>query len=135
MFDSCCRECGYYGFVWYTAETLCKAVKEYMETLKRPDLYVRRLKESGEGGFDAFFNESAYRKIEEAFSPGLKTESDIELMSEIYYEWSQGHASVMQFLRETLGGLQHVVDSADENGVLQHAFDLKQTVYLFYFDS
>lgn len=134
-FQSYCRECGYYGFIWYTAETMLKAVREYRERLKRPDLYIKFMKERGRDGMDLLLNETAYDRMLQAFSPGFKTEEDMAFIGEACDMWFQRHSAVMEFLRDAENQLSYVAEADSDNTLMSRTFDMGKTIYLFFFDS
>lgn len=122
VFEDYCRECGYYGFVWFKLPGLAKAVKEYSDRLKDPFQYL-----------DPDSDEYAdWKDLKDSVRKG---KVGIEKFMERYRAWLDGHRNVL----DRLGEMSEILDEYSEEGghgeIYGKLVDLNETVFLFFFDN
>jgi len=118
LFDDYCRECGYYGFVWFKLPELKKAVAEYSERLKDPLRYL-----------DPDSDEYADWKD---FLSERRSESHSAEFMEKYGEWLSTHRNVLDRLAEMSHDLEQY--DGDRYETYDKLIDIDETVFLFFFD-
>lgn len=137
--DRYCRECGFYGFVWFNVIELKNDLQGLIDRLHDPLKY-----------FDPDSDE--YAAWKDLRAPGNKTEKQMEKLHRGYSEWYDEHTPMLMKAYELHEKIQRFVDMycpAEEKEDEVHErprrfdpqspyaklFDMEETVFLFFFDS
>lgn len=135
--DDYCKECGFYGFVWFNVMDLERDLADFVEKLRDPVKYT-----DGDAGDCEWAD---------LFAPGKKTKADMEKLRAVYREWQDEHGAMLHAACEILNRVQHFTASfcdRPENDQAKNPYqyyrfrdspcsklyDMNETVFLFFFD-
>lgn len=139
-FDKYCKDCGFYGFVWFKAPVLEKSLGDFIERLLDPLKYLDE-------------DTDEYLDWKELRSPGIKTAKQMQKLHDMYMAWYDEHSTMLGMANELYGNVKHFTSrycpseqECDphcdpppgryyENSPHNKLFDMQETIFLFFFDS
>ena len=136
-FDSYCKACGFYGFVWFNVLELERDLEDFVQKLKDPCLFL-------DDSYDEYAEWKALR------APGRKTADEMRRLNESYAAWYDYHGVMIGMTETLLMNVKHFTHLYCQEQVKDHdaseparisdspygkAFDMDETVFLFFFDS
>ena len=138
-FDEYCKDCGFYGFVWFKAPVLEKSLRDFIERLLDPLKYL-------DEDTDEYLDWKELRK------PGNKTAKQMQKLHDMYTAWYDEHSMMFSMANELYMNVKHFVSiycpseqECDpycephhryyENSPYNKMFDMQETVFLFFFDN
>lgn len=136
-FEEYCKNCGFYGFVWFKARDLERAVGEYLERLRDPLKYLDE-------------DEGEYLDWKKLRSPGSKTAKQMQRLHDMYAAWYDEHSAMLWSINELYNKIRHFTyrfcstqeqdqehsphTQCRERSPYSRIFDMDETVFLFFFD-
>ena len=140
-FDEYCKDCGFYGFVWFRAPVLEKSLRDFIERLLDPLKYLDE-------------DTDEYLDWKELRSAGNKTAKQMQKLHDMYTAWYDEHSTMLDMANKLYMNVKHFVsiycpseqecdpycDPAPnyryyENSLYNKMFDMQETVFLFFFDN
>ena len=140
-FDEYCKDCGFYGFVWFKAPVLEKSLRGFIERLLDPLKYLDE-------------DTDEYLDWKELRSAGNKTAKQMQKLHDMYTAWYDEHFMMLSVANKLHMNIKHFVsiycpseqecdpycDPAPnyryyENSLYNKMFDMQETVFLFFFDN
>lgn len=136
-FDRYCKTCGFYGFVWFNVLDLEKDLDDFVKKIKNPIEFLDE-------------NLDEYYEWKTILSPGKKTASQMTRLQAMYSEWYDCHGAILCHAENLLMNVKHFTyvhcpgacakkgqsqQAGFETSSYNKAFDMDETVFLFFFDS
>ena len=134
-FDEYCKNCGFYGFVWFNVRDLEHSLGEFISRLQDPLKYFPE-------------DSDEYLDWKELRSSGNKTEKQMRQLHSMYTAWYDEHSTMLYMANELYGKVRHFTslycpsqEQLDNNpGYYRDSthgkmFDMEETIFLFFFDN
>lgn len=128
-FDEYCKNCGFYGFVWFKIHDLKKDLDEFIEKLKDPLKY-----------YDPDSEE--YFEWKELRGSGKKTKEQMIQLHNMYTIWYDTHSTMLNMVYSLHENINYFIvnycskQTSDNSfcSVYNKLFNMDETIFLFFFD-